>query len=283
LTATAEAAAPSRRVPPASRVLRRALIGWGLGHVMLGDRRGWLLLILQPVAIVAVAALAAALIDGTRWLIVFLPLLALIVFWVAQAVDAYQRAVKMGAQRGGEMAIVVMLPIALTVLTLFWLLGGRHGSPTATLQQYIEAWMRNRPEAAAQLFAAPTSTDTVSAQWTTEHQLLTDHIGDAHATYGDESGLDPEHPFDSLRFRDPVATADGQVTMVVELVRNERVQTTVLGIIPTAGQQEVVVERDMTIWLKQLHQPPPSWLPFDGLDSYAWKITKVEDSAANSE
>jgi len=66
--------------------------------------------------------------------------------------------------------------------------------------------------------------------------------------------------------------------MVVELVRNERVQTTVLGIIPTAGQQEVVVERDMTIWLVQQPQPAPVWLPFDGLDSYAWKISAIDDS-----
>src|SRR3954452_13562283 len=164
-------------------VLRRALIGWGLGHVMLGDRRGWLLLILQPFAIIAVAGLAAALIDGTRWLIVFLPLLALIVIWLAQAVDAYQRAVKMGAERGGEMVIVLVLPIALTVLTLFWLLGGRHGSPTATLQEYIEAWMRNKPEVAATLFATPTSADQVAARWASEDQMLTAHIGAARTTY----------------------------------------------------------------------------------------------------
>ncbi len=54
---------------------------------MLGYRRGWLLLIAQPIAIVAVGVLAAALLDGTRWLVVFPPLLALMVFWVGQAVD----------------------------------------------------------------------------------------------------------------------------------------------------------------------------------------------------
>ena len=279
MNATAEAAAPARRVPPASKVLRRALIFWGLGHVMLGDRRGWLLLIIQPIAIIAVTALAAALIEGTRWLIVFVPLLALLVFWVAQAVDAYQRALKMGAKPGGEMAIVLMLPLGLIVLTLFWLVGGRHGSPTATLQEYIEAWMRNRPDAAAPLFATPTEADAVGARWATEQQVLADHISRAHATYGDESGLDPEHPFESLRFRDPVTTTDGRVSIVVELVRNERIPTTVLGVIPTAGQQEVVVERDMTIWLERQLQPQPEWLPIDGLESYAWKITGIDDSS----
>ena len=99
--------------------------------------------------------------------------------------------------------------------------------------------------------------------------------------YGDESGLDPDHPFDSLRFREPVA-ANGRVSMVVELVRNERIQSTVLGIVPTAGQQEVVVERDMTIWLEQQLQPRPAWLPFDGLESHSWKITGIEDSSVSA-
>jgi hypothetical protein len=244
---------------------------------MLGDRRGWLLLILQPIATIAVAVLAVALIDGTRWLIVFPPLLLLMVFWVGQAIDAYQRALKMGAEPGGEIAIVLMLPIGLTLLTLFWLLGGRHGSAPATAQQYIEAWMRNKPEAAAPLFVTPTTPDALAARWAAENQVLAAHIAQARATYGADSGLDPDHPFDSLRYGDPVTSGDGRVSMVVELVRNENVRTTVLGVIPTAGNQEVVVESDMTIWLEQ-QQSQPSWLPFDGLDSYAWKISGVEDS-----
>ncbi len=202
---TAAAAQPAARpVPSAAKVLHRALIGWGLGHILLGDRRGWLLLIAQPIAIGAVIVLAVTLLDGTRWLVVFPPLLALLVFWVGQAVDAYQRALKLGAKPGGAMGIVVLLPVALTVLTLFWLVGGRHGSASATLQQYIEAWMRNKPEAAAALFATPRTADAVSTMWAAQHDSLTDHINAAYISYGAESGLDPDHPFDSLRFRDPV-------------------------------------------------------------------------------
>jgi hypothetical protein len=204
--------------------------------------------------------------------------LALLVFWMAQAVDAHQRALRMGARPGGEMSIVLALPVALTVLTLFWLLGGRHGTASATLQGYIESWMRDRPADAAPLFASPTTPETVSAQWSSETQLLGQQIGQARAQFGDDSGLDPDHPFDSLRFRDPVETGDGRVSMTVELVRNERVQTTVLGIVPTAGQQEVVIERDLTIWLEQQPEAPPSWLPLD-LQSYAWKITSIDSSA----
>lgn len=245
---------------------------------MLGDRRGWLLLIAQPIAIAVVAILAVVLIDGTRWLAVFPPLLVLMVFWVAQAVDAYQRAIKMGGEATGALAILVLLPVALTLLTLYWLLGGRHGSPTATLQEYVEAWVSNRPEAAAPLFATPRTAESVSAQWAAEAAILSQHIGAAYATYGDESGLDPDRPFDSLRFRDPVSAGDGRVSMTVELVRNERVQSTVLGIIPTAGQQEVVVEHDMTVWLEQQSQAAPSWMPVDGLENYTWKISAIDDT-----
>lgn len=245
---------------------------------MLGDRRGWLLLLAQPFAIAAVAVLGATLIDGTRWLVVFAPLVGLITVWIAQAVDAYQRAVRMGAQPGGEMAIVAVLPVVLTVLTLFWLLGGRHGSPTATLQDYIEAWIDNRPEQAAPLFTASRTPESVSAEWALEANLIGNRIDQAVAIYGAESGLDRESPFDSLRFGEPVATGDGRVAITVELVRNERIQSTVLGIIPTAGQQTVAVERDLTIWLEQQLQPRPSWLPFDGFDSYEWKIRAIDTS-----
>ena len=138
--------------------------------------------------------------------------------------------------------------------------------------------MANQPGSAAPLFVDGRSVDAVSAQWAAEGQMLNDHITAAYATYGDESGLDPDHPFDNLRFRDPVSSGDGRVSMVVELVRNERVATTVLGVIPTAGQQEVTIERDMIIWLEQQPDTPPPWLPFSGLESYSWKISSIDDS-----
>ena len=270
-----------KHVPSARNVLCAAIVGWGLGHVMLGDRRGWLLLILQPVAICAVVLLALGLIDGTRWLVVFPPLVALLVFWIAQAIDAHQRAIRMGSQPGGEMAIVGLLPIALTVLTLFWLIGGRHGSPSATLQEYIGAWMDSRPDTAAALFAPARTPGSVSVEWNAESQLLSQRIAAAEATYGEESGLDADHPFDSLRFGDPQVSGDGRVSMTVDIVRDERVQATVLGFIPTAGQQTVVVEREMTIWLEEDDQPQLTWLPFGGFDSFSWRISAIDSSPAS--
>lgn len=265
--------------PSASRVLRRSLLGWGLGHVMLGDRRGWLLFALQPIAIIAVALLAIDLIDGTRWLVVFPPLAALIVVWIGQAVAAHNRAVREGGEPGGEIAIALLLPLAVTVLTVFWLLGGRHGSPSATLQAYIEAWISDRPEVAATLFTTPRTTDSLSTDWAAQRAALTGRIATARATYGESSGLDPDKPFNSLRFSQATAEGEGRVGMVVEIVRSRRVETTVLGIVPTAGQETVAIERDMTIWLELQRQPPPAWMPFGGFDSYSWRISSIEAGA----
>lgn len=248
---------------------------------MLGDRRGWLLLVVQPLAMIFVAVIAAAFIDGTRWLIVFPPLIALMVVWIAQAVDAHQRALRVGATRGGEIAVVVLLPVALTLLTGFWLVGGRHASPSATLQDYIAAWMDNRPDAAAPLFAPPQTPEAISAEWAAQTQTLADRVAAAQARYGDASGLNAVHPFDNLRFEDPVTSGDGRVSMAVQIVREERVQTTVLGVFPTAGQQTVPVETDLTIWLVQQRQTV-AWLPLAGLDSFTWKILSIDDSASST-
>jgi hypothetical protein len=249
---------------------------------MLGDRRGWLLLILQPVAIAAVAILAVAFIDGTRWLVVFPPIVALAVVWIGQAVDAHQRALKLGAKPGGELSIALLLPLAVGVLTVFWLLGGRHGSPSATLQAYIEAWVANRPDAASSLFAASRTNDEVAADWARWNATLGQRIAAGRAIYGPDSGLDPARPFDSLRFTKLPGDrgGDGRVGMSVDIVRSERVETTVLGIIPTASLQTVAVERDMTIWLQLVPEPQVSWLPFGSLQSSAWRISSVEESVA---
>ena len=69
--------------------------------------------------------------------------------------------------------------------------------------------------------------------------------------------------------------------MTVDIVRDERVQATVLGFIPTAGKQTVVVERELTIWLEEDDQPQLTWLPFGGFDSFSWRISAIESSPAS--
>jgi hypothetical protein len=67
--------------------------------------------------------------------------------------------------------------------------------------------------------------------------------------------------------------------MIGEIVRSRRVQTTLLGFIPTAGQETVVVEPDVTVWLSLEPRDVPAWLAFLPVDSYVWKIASIDEPA----
>ncbi|MEO6350716.1 MAG: hypothetical protein ABIP53_08690 [Candidatus Limnocylindrales bacterium] len=260
----------------ASSVLRRALLVWGWGHIHIGDRRGWLLALFQPIAIVTLVFVAVQLIDGTRWLVVFPPLAALIVVWLAQALHAYTRAVELGARRGGEVQAALFLPAAVAVLTAFWLLGGRNGSPAATLESYVIAWMTDRPDAASALYESPPTFTQLDESWRTQFAYLSGRVTTLAAQYGPQSGLDPTSPFDNLRFTDPVSASSTRQVVGVEIVRRQRVENLILGVVPTATQETVVVERAGTITLSLVPEPGMSWLPFGRLDSLAWRIQGVQ-------
>lgn len=242
---------------------------------MLGDRRGWLLALLQPVAITVLAIVAIQLIDGARWLVVFPPLVGFLALWIVQALHAYRRAVDLGASRGGELRAALFLPAAVAVLTVFWLVGGRHGSPSATLETYVLAWMGGRPEPAAELYVAPPPPDELRASWAAHSAHLIERVTTLALQYGPSSGLDPERPFDSLRFRDPTGAGLRRQVVEIEIVRRQRVENMILGIIPTASQETVVVEHAGAITLALVDEPPVEWLPFGRLASAAWRIESV--------
>ncbi len=262
-------------LPNGASVLRRGLLIWGLGHIAIGDRRGWLLMALQPLVIVGLLMVAVQLIDGTRWVIVFPPLAAILAFWVAQAIHAYRKAVELGAKPGGELQAALFLPVAVGVLTLFWLIGGRHGSPTATLEAYAVAFLTGKPEAAAHLYVTPPAADAVAANWAAQSDYLAERVGVLAQQYGPMSGLDPEQPYDNLRFGEPTPAGPGRQTVEIDIVRSQRVEDTILGIVPTATQENVVVEPVGLITLALIDEPPAEWLPFGKLSSQSWRIEDV--------
>jgi hypothetical protein len=89
--------------------------------------------------------------------------------------------------------------------------------------------------------------------------------------YGQLSGIDPDEPFNGLRFTEQPTTAADVSTMAVEIV-HVSVSRRCCGFIPTTTQETVVVERLGTINLRALPDPPPTWLA--GLNSGArvWLI-----------
>jgi hypothetical protein len=249
-------------MPSAASVLRRALLIWGAGHLALGERRGWLLVMAQPVAILALALSAALLIETTRWLVVLLLLALVLVVWLLQALDAHRRAQLAGGAPGGEMQVAALLPLAVVLLGGFWLVGGDLGSPAATLQRYVSAWQSDRPENAVALLAEPPDPTALGADWQSQREQLRLLVAGAAARYGAQSGLDAGVPFNSLRFEEvPLSRAGGRTIVNVDLVRRERYETELFGLIPTAAQRTVLVQRLGNVHLAARPAPSPEWLP----------------------
>lgn len=257
-------------MPGAAGVIRRALLIWGWGHLTLGDRRGWLLVLLEPLAIAGLLLAAWSLIDGTSWLAVFVPLLALLVVWVGQAIHAHRRAIALGRAPGGELALAWILPLAMAVVSAFWLVGGRHGSPAATVEAYMDAWRAGQPSAATGLFAdAGLDAAALGAFWSDQSSELAEQLTQGRATFGPESGLDPARPFGSLRVTQREPSAAGEVSFRVEIVRSERFETTLLGFITTAAQRTIVVQPLVQLTLRE-ERTGGSWLA-----SSSWRVVGV--------
>ena len=227
--------------------------------------------------------LAWQLIDTTLWLVVFVPLVAIIVFWVGQAVYAYRRALALGGAPGGEVQLALFLPLVLAAFTGFWLVGGRHSSPAATVEAYMEAWESNRPDLAVALFPDIThsyDSQYLAALWASDLDRVTTLIDQNRTIYGPSSGLNPEHPFLSLRVEQTpqLVTFAGpgprrvRPAFEVEVVRSEQFQTTLLGLIPTTGQRTVVVATVLYMELDEEASPAGTWLP-----SATWKISAFND------
>jgi hypothetical protein len=273
-------AAPA--LPSARTVLRRALFIWGLGHLALGDRRGLLLLVAQPLAIAAWLLVAVQLLGGESWLILFPALLALVAIHIAQAVDAQRRALALGAAPGGELQMAWLMAAIALVVAAFWLAAGDHASPEATLAEYVAAWQADDADAGVVLLAGDALTGgELAAAWHEQRDYIGERVAAALASYGAASGLDAAAPFNSLRFSlaSPPAAAR-TATVAIDIIRFERVETHLFGFIPTASREIVAVERVGIIRLGTYPAQQPDWLrlslpPALQLASGEWRIELI--------
>jgi hypothetical protein len=215
--------------PDPGRVLRRALIAWGLGHLLVGRRAlGRGLLAAELVSGLLVAWLTIGLADTSAYLVPFLAGTAFIVAWAWQAVHAYRSAEGLAAARPptperSPAAAIAWLGIPLLVWgTGFWLIGARAATPASVLDSFVSAWSR----------------DELGDAWP---PAVVDEAEAAAAGLG--TGLD--------RFRDirisMVSRSAGRATAVAETIHYERRESRFLWVFPGSELVPVADERLLSI------------------------------------
>lgn len=197
------------------RVLRRAILAWGLGHLALGrPALGFGLLAAEAAAVLLVAWLTAGLSESSAYLVPFMAGILFLVAWVWQAVAAYQSA-RQGSASGSDTprrapaAALGWLGVPLLIWgTGFWIDGARCATPAAALDRaLVQGRSRSVTSEAAQEMSAA-------------------------ADRAAEEGRD-------LRIR--IAEQDERsATAVAEFIHFERTETTILGIFPATELTPVV-------------------------------------------
>lgn len=213
--------------PDPGRVLRRALLGWGLGHLALGrTSTGVGLLASEVVAIGLVAWLTAGLADTSAYLVPFVGGVAFLAAWAWQAVAAYHaaRALAPGTQvappRSPALAVGWLTLPLLVWGSGFWLVGAGSATPAAVLDRFVTAW----------------DADALSTpEWPA---AVVDTAEEAGAGLGTAPGR-----FRDVRVR--VAAADAaRATAVAEAIHYERRDSRFLWVFPGS---ELVPVADRTV------------------------------------
>ena len=237
--------------PDPGSVLRRALLGWGLGHLALGRTAlGGSLLASEIVAAGLVVWLTVGLADTNLYLVPFLAGVAFLVTWAWQAVDAYRSAGGGSPDRAGPRAspALAMGWLSLPLLVWgagFWLIGARAATPAAALDRFVTAW----------------SDDSLSAEaWPAS---VVDAAGAASA----DLGTAPDR-FRDVRVRVAEAHAD-RATALAEAIHYERRDARLLGVF--AGSDLVPVADREVLTLDLVARPAP--LPGGGdIGAVRWEI-----------
>ena len=245
------------RAPDPGRVLRRALIAWGWGHLSIGRSGiGGTLLLAEVVAVLVVAWLTSSLADSSAYLVPFLAGVGFLVAWGAQAVDAYraahssQPAAEATPERSPATAIGWLSLPLLAWGAGFWLIGAHAATPAATLDRFVTAWTADGLE---------------EGEWPTTVVAAAD---EAAARLG--SGPD--------RFRDVrfsiVEQGGGRALAVGDAIHYERRDIRLLGII--AGS-ELVPVADERLLLLELEARPVVLPEGAVIGAVRWELVAADD------
>lgn len=216
--------------PHPGRVLRLALLAWGLGHLAIGRRAlGRGLLVAEILGILLVAWLTAGLADSSAYLLPFLAGIAFLTTWAAQAVSAYRDAQALQPARAptpGRSPAIAIAWLSLPLLvwaTGFWLIGARDANPSAVLDRFVTGWSTGELD---------------HADWSPAVRRAAERAAS-------ELGTDADR-FRDVRVR-VVEEGDRRAAAVAEAIHFERRSTRLLGLFP--GTELVPVADEIVLEL----------------------------------
>jgi hypothetical protein len=242
--------------PDPGRVLVRALVAWGWGHLLVGQiGLGRALLVVEIVALLFVAWLTIGLADSSLYLVPFVAGTAFIVAWAGQAVHAYGAA--RGAQQATASAPMRSPAAAIGLLSLpllvwgtgFWLIAAHHATPAGVLDRFVTAWAAGR---------------LTESEWPEDILREADRAAAALGTDDDR--------FRDLRVR--VTEDDGErATAVAEAIHFERQPTRFLWVFPGTELVPVADDRVLTLEL----EARPVELPGGGaIGAVRWELVRAD-------
>jgi len=233
------------------RVLRWALVGWGLGHLALGrTMAGIILLTAEIAALLLVAWLTIGLADTSAYLIPFLAGAAFLAAWAWQAVAAYRSAragmADVAAAPRAPALAVGWLSVPLLIWGAgYWLVAAESASPAAVLDRFVTAW---------------TDDDLAAGTWPAA-------VIEGAEAAGAELGVGPDR-FRDVRVRVAERSAD-RATAVAEAIHYERRDSRFLWVF--AGSELVPVADRQVLTLDLVAHPAE--LPGGGdIGAVRWEI-----------
>jgi len=241
--------------PDPGRVLRRALVAWGLGHLALGRHRVARGLLLAEAGFAGIVAwLTVGLADSSAYLIPFMAGIGFIVAWAWQAIDAYRAAHRLQSARApaperSPAAAMGWLSLPLLIWGAgFWLIDAHSATPAAVLDEFVTDW----------------SGDSLGATWSPGV------IREADAAAAN-LGTGPDR-FTDVRVR--IVSADAsRATAVAESIHFERRESRFLWVF--AGNELIPVVDERVLTLELVARPVE--LPGGGdIGAVRWELAEAD-------
>lgn len=262
------------RATSPGRVLRLALIAWGLGDLALGLRTravGWLAG--EVLGAILVAYLVIGLGDTSWYLVPFVAGIGFLAVWAAQAIRAFGRAQHaQGAiaptPARSSAAAVAWLSLPLLIWgTGFWLVAGSAAGPSAVVDAFETSW----PQAARGLqLDRSLALDTRSTEGAT---IAIRHLRDlcAAGELSDDCADAPANLLRDVRFTISVVGPD-TATATAQVVSFERRPSHFLGLFPTTDLVAVPQETVLLLELRAVDAPLPGGLE---VGAQRWRIVSA--------